>query len=260
MRCSVRYASPPASRHARPSRRADGVRHDQRHPGSLPDPGERAPSAHVRARRLPLGDLALDRARRQARVEGDGRPRGAVAPFHLHRLRPARIGPIGRAHRTAFLGSLSRAMCCCRRATMSRGVGPGTSRPYQVVMSKPASPDSATVGSCGAMGERCGLVTASARSRASARYGRLSTRFMKYTGTDALGELLAEGARQDVGRAPGLERNDNAQRPAWKALRLRECGQDQSTSRAPQAHGRPPFRRATRACCRTPGGRTRRRA
>src|SRR6476661_9914254 len=59
------------------------VRHAQWHPRPVRDSGRRAAFAHVRARRLSLGDLALDGRRRQARVAGDGRAREPLAPFHL---------------------------------------------------------------------------------------------------------------------------------------------------------------------------------
>ena len=48
------------------------------------------------------------------------------------------------------------------RATIGAGVPAGASKPNQAVMSKPANPLSAIVGSSGAVGQRWGDVTASA--------------------------------------------------------------------------------------------------
>src|SRR5438309_1017371 len=50
------------------------IRNDQRHQDQLSHPGQGSPSADVRARRLALGDLALDRGRRQGGVRADGWP------------------------------------------------------------------------------------------------------------------------------------------------------------------------------------------
>ena len=80
------------------------IRDYQRHPDPLPDPRQWSSSPGCSRRAASVGDLALDGAGRQARMEGDGRARGAVAALHLHRLRPARVGPLGRTHRAAHLG------------------------------------------------------------------------------------------------------------------------------------------------------------
>src|SRR4029079_436311 len=50
-------------------------------------------------------------------------------------------------------------------ATMSAGVCAGMSSAYQDDTSYPGTPDSAIVGSSGAVGYRCAVVTASPRSR-----------------------------------------------------------------------------------------------
>src|SRR4029077_5072067 len=49
-------------------------------------------------------------------------------------------------------------------ATISGGVLAGTNSAYQADTSKPGIPDSAMVGSSGAVGKRCAVVTASPRS------------------------------------------------------------------------------------------------
>jgi hypothetical protein len=54
---------------------------------------------------------------------------------------------------------------------MVRGVPAGASTPYQPMYSKPASPDSATVGTLGAVIDRRVLLTAIARSRPDLTYG-----------------------------------------------------------------------------------------
>src|SRR6266704_1428630 len=62
-----------------PDRIRHAIRNDQRHQDQLSHPGKGPPSADVRTRRLALGDLALDRRRRQGGVRADGRTRDAVA-------------------------------------------------------------------------------------------------------------------------------------------------------------------------------------
>ena len=55
---------------------------------------------------------------------------------------------------------------------MLRGVFAGSTKPFQPVASKPATPDSATVGSSGTNGERCAALIARARKRLE---GRITT-------------------------------------------------------------------------------------
>ena len=55
-------------------------------------------------------------------------------------------------------------MAAFRRLTISLGVPAGASRPNQVCISKPLTPDSCTVGVDGNKGERARVETASARS------------------------------------------------------------------------------------------------
>src|ERR1700730_11788945 len=54
---------------------------------------------------------------------------------------------------------------------ISSDVSPGANKMKSVVNSKPGYPDSATVGTSGASGERCAVETASARSRPAAACG-----------------------------------------------------------------------------------------
>ncbi len=73
-----------------------------------------------------------------------------------------------------------RATSCCSLLMFSRGVPAGTSIPYQFVMSKPGNPASAIAGKSGAIGERWGLVTPSARSLPALTSGSDCRMFMKY--------------------------------------------------------------------------------
>jgi len=55
--------------------------------------------------------------------------------------------------------AITLAISALRRATISFGVAAGASTPSQIDTSKPVRPDSASVGTFGAAGERFGLVT-----------------------------------------------------------------------------------------------------
>ena len=48
---------------------------------------------------------------------------------------------------------------------IARGVPPAVKSPYQVLISAPCTPVSESVGTSGSSGERCGVVTATGRSR-----------------------------------------------------------------------------------------------
>src|SRR5882762_4261060 len=109
-----------------PDRIRHAIRNDQRHQDQLSRTGQGPLSADVRARRLALRDLALDRRGRQGGVRADGRARDAVAPLHLHRLRPPRMRPLGRPRRASSLGFVRRgSQGTARPGGRETGVHPG---------------------------------------------------------------------------------------------------------------------------------------
>src|ERR1044072_3432274 len=88
----------------------------------------------------------------------------------------AGVEPIGWAPRSANLALISSvarilATSICRRSIVAGGVLAGASRAFHSDISQPVTPASAMVGTSGAAGERCALVTASALTRPARAWG-----------------------------------------------------------------------------------------